>query len=53
MSYSNGMTRNALSQIQLKGKSGNQEMNEEMIRLTKKQATKIPLKNPTAHNHSK
>jgi hypothetical protein len=48
-----GMTRNALTQIQLKGKSGQAEMNEEMIRLSKKQATKIPLKNPTEHNHSK
>lgn len=49
----NGMTRNALAQIQLKGKNANQEMNEEMIRLSKKDATKIPIKNPSEHNHSK
>jgi hypothetical protein len=49
----NGMTRNALAQIQLKKGSPQSEMNEEMIRLNKKQATKIPLKNPSVHNHSK
>ena len=49
----NGMTRNALAQIQLRNKSGNQEMNEEMVRISKKQSVKIPLKNPSSHNHSK
>ncbi len=48
----NGMTRNALTQMQLKNKGAKEEMNEELIRLSKKDATKIPLKNPSEHNHS-
>ncbi len=50
----NGQTRNALAQIQLKGKSATSEMNEEMIRLNKKQSDKIPLKSAASpHNHSR
>ena len=47
------MTRNALAQIQLKKESAQTEMNEEMVRLNQKKAPKIPLKNPSEHNHSK
>ncbi len=49
----NGMTRNALAQIQLRKGNPQEEMNEELKRLGKKDAMKIPLKNPTEHNHSK
>ena len=48
-----GMTRNALAQIQLKGGKPQEEMTEELKRLNQKQASKIPLKNPSVHNHSK
>lgn len=50
----NGMTRNALAQLQLKNKGGKEEMNEEMIRLSKKMGDKVPLKaGKSGHNHSK
>jgi hypothetical protein len=49
----NGMTRVALTKIQLKKESGQAEMNEEMVRLQKAKIAKIPLKNPSEHNHSK
>ncbi len=48
----NGTVRNALSSIQLKGKSGQSEMQEEMDILAKGKGQKVPLKNPTSNNHS-
>lgn len=49
----NGSTRNALAQMELKGENASMEMNEELKRLDQKDATKIPLKYPSEHNHSK
>ncbi len=48
----NGMTRNSISQLILKGKNGQSEMIEEMDILAKGKGPKIPLKNPTSNNHS-
>ncbi len=48
------MTRNALAELQLKGKGAKEEMNEEMIRLGKDKPSKLPLKaGASEHNHSK
>ena len=58
---SNGTTRLALSKIQLSGKKGTAELQEEMGILSgdpskggskPKKQNKIPLKNPTENNHS-
>ncbi len=49
----NGTTRNAISQLILKGKSANAEMQEEMDILAKGKGTKIELKaSASSHNHS-
>lgn len=48
----NGTTRNAISQIILKGKTGVSEVQEEMDILAKGKGAKISLKNPTSNNHS-
>lgn len=53
MSYSNGMTRLAQSEMQVGKKKGNAESEQEMEILKKGKSPKIPLKNPTEHNHSK
>lgn len=53
MAYSNGMTRLSLSQIQLQGKKGTAQSEQEMAILKKGKSAKIPLKNPSSHNHSK
>lgn len=49
---SNGTTRTALSEIQMKKESGTAE-NETMKSYDKKEPRKFPLKNPSEHNHSK
>lgn len=49
----NGTTRNALSQMALKGKGGASEMQEEMDILAQGKGTKIELKaSASEHNHS-
>lgn len=49
----NGTSRNAISQLILKGKGGDQEMNEEMAILKRGKGEKIPLKaGASEHNHS-
>jgi hypothetical protein len=47
----NGTTRLALSKIALRNGNGNEELAEEM-KMDKGESKKIPLKNPTEHNHS-
>jgi hypothetical protein len=51
----NGTTRLALSKMQIDGKNCGQceYMEEITIEGDKKQQSKIPLKNPSEHNHSK
>ena len=49
----NGTTRNAISQLILKGKNAGSEMQEEMDILANGKATKIELKSgASSHNHS-
>lgn len=49
----NGTTRNAISQLILKNKNPNQEMQEEMDILAAGKAPKIELKaSASEHNHS-
>ena len=54
MAYSNGMTRLAVSQMRVQGnKPGTAESTQELSILKKGKLPKIPLKNPSSHNHSK
>lgn len=49
----NGTTRNAISQLILKGKPATAEMQEEMDILARGRGQKIPLKaGASEHNHS-
>ena len=48
----NGVTRNALSEIQIRKEKATAE-NDVMKSYDKKTPSKIPLKNPTSNNHSK